>query len=102
MPLEIETGRFTTIYDNSLKKNRKREPTERLCKFYDIKTCEDEIHFVLSCSKYDEIRSNVFSTILNGIKHMSKQNQLIYIMQNHQNELILYLKDAWSKRQTQG
>ena len=64
--MEIETGRFTSIYDKALEKNRKKEPSERLCKFCDIKTCGDEIHLVLSCSKYDEIRSNVFSTILNN------------------------------------
>ena len=57
LPLEKETGRYTLIYDKALKRNRKREPSERLCKFCDIKTCEDEIHFVLSCSKYDEIRT---------------------------------------------
>ena len=30
--LEIETGRFTPIYDKTIKKNRKRLPSEWLCK----------------------------------------------------------------------
>ena len=33
LPLEIETGRYTPIYDKLLKKNRKREPHERICNY---------------------------------------------------------------------
>ena len=35
------------------------------------------IHFVFSCSRYDELRTNVFG-ILNGIRHLSTQNQLVH------------------------
>lgn len=99
LPLEIEVGRFTPIYDKTLKKNRKRIPSERVCTFCDLKTCEDEIHFVFICSKYDEIRKHILGPQLNNIAHMSNQNKLIYIMQNQQQDLIAYLKEAWFKRQ---
>ena len=39
LPLEIDTGRFTPFYD----RGKKIEPSEKLCKFCDIKTREDEI-----------------------------------------------------------
>ena len=86
LPLEIETGRCTPIYDKTIKKNRKRLPSERICKLCDIESCEDEFHFIFICPKYN-------------IEHISNQEQLKYIMQNHQRDLITYIKDAWFERQ---
>ena len=36
MPLEIETGRYTPIYDKEKKMNRRRHPSERLCALYEL------------------------------------------------------------------
>ena len=43
LPLEIETGRFTPIYDD--KSLRSTFPSERICKFDDLKRREDEVQF---------------------------------------------------------
>ena len=32
---------------------------------------------------------HVFGTIMNYISHLSRQNELVYIMPNHQNDLVL-------------
>ena len=47
------------------------------------------------CFNYVEIRQCILGFILIMFRHMSTQNQLIYIMQNRQKDLITYLKEAW-------
>ena len=54
LPLEIETGRLTPIYDKTIKKNRKMLPSERICKLCDNESCE--FHFIFIYPKYNEIR----------------------------------------------
>ena len=40
---------YTHAYmKNMKKKNRKRLPSERLCKLCDIESCGDEFHFILN------------------------------------------------------
>ena len=51
--LEIEKGRWTHV------------PVElRLCKQCDGKVVENEIHFILSCPRYNSLRQKLFSIIL--------------------------------------
>ena len=64
LPLEIEAGRCTPIYDKSIKKNRKRHPPERLCKLCSMKICENEIHFMLICPMYEHVRQNLIKPVL--------------------------------------
>ena len=45
LSLEIETGGFTLIYNKTVMKNRKRHPSERLCKVCNTRACEDEVYF---------------------------------------------------------
>ena len=45
LPLRIETGRFVC-----------EKPEERLCNFCDLRVPEDETHFLLHCSFYDNER----------------------------------------------
>ena len=50
LPLSIETGRFQSI------------PLElRLCTFCSLHVIEDEVHFLLYCSFYNELRNILFS-----------------------------------------
>ena len=44
--------------------------------------------------KYNEIRQRALGTILNNIEHISTQEQFVYIKQNHQRDLITYIKEA--------
>ena len=49
-----------------------------MCKLSDIGSCENEFHFIFIRSKlYNEIRKRVLGSILNNIKHISTQEQLI-------------------------
>ena len=62
--LEIETGR----YDNTPR-------CERLCSLCDMNEIEDQIHFLLRCSKYSTIRNAFYNKIVNRIPNV-KQLQL--------------------------
>ena len=46
-PIRIETGRFENLDVN-----------QRLCHFCNV--VEDEIHVILDCSAYDDLRNNLF------------------------------------------
>ena len=99
MSLEIETGRFTPIYDKTLKKNRKRIPSERICKLCDLGVCEDEVHFVLICTKYEDIRKAILDPILKYVNCLSLNDKLKMLMQSYQPDLMTYISQAWNCRQ---
>ena len=46
--------------------------------FVILKHVKTRFKLVFSYFKYDEIRTTVFGTILKGIRHMSRKNQLMY------------------------
>ena len=97
LPLEIEAGRFTPIYDKSITKNRKRHPSERLCKI-----CEDEIHFILICPIYEHVRQNLIKSVLKVYSYfnsLSSIEKLKLLMQHYQFESLTYTKQAWDIRQ---
>ena len=50
LPLHIETGRYA----------RPKLPVEQRTCFRCIETIEDELHFLIDCPFYDEIRRNLF------------------------------------------
>ena len=74
LPLEIETGRFTPIYDTAIKKNRKRL---RICKLCDIESCEDEFHFIFICPIICNEIHHFFSLWTNFILEDSKWNGIL-------------------------
>lgn len=55
--LEIEKGRYTR------KKAARIEPKDRICKYCDLKTVEDEKHVLLNCPKYSCARNSMFNQI---------------------------------------
>ena len=64
MSLEIETSRFTPIYDKTFKKDRHRLPPVRLRKLCNMGVCEDEVHFITICTKYEAIGKTILDSIL--------------------------------------
>ena len=50
LPLHIETGRYA----------RPKLPVEQRTFFHCIDTSEDELHFLIDCPFYDDIRRNLF------------------------------------------
>ena len=70
LPLEIETGKYTPVYDKHTNKhtnthtnkhtkmNRKRHT----CTSYNMGLCEDEVHFI-----FNPLYSNIRQSLLNSI-----------------------------------
>ena len=56
LPLELETVRYTPIYDRNTNMNRKRHLSEILCTLCNTESREDEIYFLLVCPLYKDLR----------------------------------------------
>ena len=83
LPLEIETGRYTPIYDKNTKLNKKRHPSERICTLCNIGLCEDELHFLLICPVLRDLRRLLLNPILcsdTELSNMSNPEKMIYLM----------------------
>jgi hypothetical protein len=50
--LHIESGRHVSG-------ELRLSPDKRICKFYTLNECEDEIHFITRCPKYDDLRQKM-------------------------------------------
>ena len=87
LPLEIEKGRYT----------RPKTPlNDRICKFCNSNTIEDETHLLFSCSFYDDIRYELFQYTAQMNPHfmnLTPDEKLIFIMQclNMQIKLYIYI-----------
>ena len=76
--LEIERGRYV------LKKDRVT-PENRICRYCDVKCCEDEIHFTLDCELYSDLRDHLFTNIdtrFPFFNEFQKQDKFIWLMAN--------------------
>ena len=102
LPLEIETGRFTPIYDKKLKKNRHRTPNERICKMCNNNEIENEYHILCVCPKYDNVRKQLFNSAEKKTIDFvisTLEDKFIYLMKNCQLEVSQFIIEAWSLRQ---
>ena len=100
--LHIETGRYTH------KKDR-LDPENRICKYCSENLCEDEFHFMMNCSLYDEYRKGLFSSIISKFpifKEYDQQNQFIWLMSNLDKfcliQIAKFVKNAFIKRNSTG
>ena len=73
LPLAVETGRYT---------KPKTLLAERLCKFCDSAAVEDEIHFLIDCEFYSDIRYNYANIINTDFMSLTSKGKFIYLMQN--------------------
>ena len=73
LPLRIETGRYIgEAVDN------------RLCRMCAENCIEDEMHFLLSCSKYNHIRYGLFHNLLNDVNFITlTQNHIVCAYQEN-------------------
>ncbi len=102
LPLEIETGRYTPIYDKIIKQNRRRIPTERICKLCVLNEIENEYHFLCICPVYNNLRIALYNKIC--VKHrifmnMPNADKFNYMLTHCQMEVSIYIADAWTMRQ---
>ena len=77
LPLHIETGRYTRPYT----------PLEdRLCTYCESESIEDEMHFLLHCSFYDDLRFELYEKafiIESNFYTFSDTDKLNFLMNDH-------------------
>ncbi len=92
LPLAIETGRYQMP---SIPLN------ERICKFCDHNVIESEIHFLIQCPFYDDLRYNVFNIMHNKTDfNVPAQSKYILLMTdtNIQVSLVNMCYNMFSRR----
>ena len=89
LPIRIETGRYIG------------EPVEnRLCRFCNSQNVESELHFLINCTFYNDIRQTVFSEILMvpDFTQLDEQGKLTFLMVNHPRKIAKYLAASLFRR----
>ena len=89
LPIRIETGRYIG-----------ETPEQRLCRFCNMQSVEDEKHFLLHCGLYNNIRENVFQDILHTdiFINLNSDEKLTYLLQTYPRKIAKYLVQAYVKR----
>ena len=76
--LHIETGRYVDAA------NRK-DPSDRICSFCTSNICEDEYHFVMKCTLYDDYRQNMIHNMCDLFPNFTEYDdnqRFIWLMSN--------------------
>lgn len=90
LPIKIETGRYVGLNVN-----------ERLCNFCPDNVVEDETHFLLNCSKYNDLRENLLLKCKDKnpeFELMSEVNKLVYAVNYHYVHVSKFLVEAMKRR----
>ena len=85
LPLQIEVGRFRNMQLN-----------ERICPICSS-AVEDEIHFLCQCPLYNHLRNPLFNSARAEeptFSHMDVLDKFVYLMSNHQRNVMKYLAKA--------
>jgi hypothetical protein len=70
--LKVETGRYCGI-----------PVEERLCLNCEAELCEDEFHFLMTCSKYNDLRNVLFNEtakLFPSFNEMPDNNKFIWLL----------------------
>ena len=92
LPLEIEKGRHH---------NPPVPLNERVCKVCTSGVIEDEIHFIMDCSLYDDLRHEIFThmnSFIDGFDSSDRLQQFYYIMQCNNYTTINTIFKMFSRR----
>ncbi len=91
LPLHVETGRFSNI------------PLDRrLCACCNLNVIEDEYHFLMICSKYENPRQTLISIVSDMYGHfnlLTDRDKFVFMLQNCQKHVATYLTQAFEIRQ---
>jgi len=89
LPLRIETSIFLGESEHI-----------RLCNFCDLHTIENETHFVLQCTKYNDLRQQIFGDRLQetDFNSVSLSEQSSFPMNNKVRQLSKYIQAAYLRR----
>ena len=90
----IETGRFSNL-----------PPESRLCNYCDKNVIEDELHFLIECNNYDELRSTFYEKCRQencSFEELTSEEifTFIFIMNNNLiiNDSMNFVYDIFHKR----
>ena len=85
--LEIEVGRY-------MNKKDRLPPSLRTCKLCNLKTCEDEQHFISECPLYNKVRHTFMiqaADLFPFCKDLSGDTLLIWLLGNKDEKIIILL-----------
>ena len=91
LPLRVETGRF--IGENV---------NQRICTFCDQEQIENETHFLVECTKYDNIRQQVFEDLLSDPSYINKnkEDRLNFLVNENARKTAKYIVKAFMFRRS--
>jgi hypothetical protein len=91
LPLRVETGRF--IGENV---------NQRICTFCDQEQIENETHFLVECTKYDNIRQQVFEDLLSDPSYINKnkEDRLTFLVNENARKTAKYIVKAFMFRRS--
>ena len=89
LPLHIETGRYRGLTEE-----------DRLCEYCELGEVEDEIHFILFCPLYHDLREKLFRKVTTPETNLMdfEYGALIEFLFDHVFPFSEYLSAAWDRR----
>ena len=90
LPLEIETGKFLGL-----------NVEDRLCQVCDQNAVENEIHFLLHCTLYDELRrAMIVKSERREIRFrtLTETEKLTFILKHEERHCAKYISNAMYRR----
>ena len=102
LPIRIETGRYTNIFDENTGNFRRMNADERICNICNMNSVEDEIHFLFYCNSFHHERADfVNDCVTEQITFctLSDIDKLKYLMENNWRELANFAYKIWVIRQ---
>lgn len=91
LPLRVETGRYIG------------EPlANRLCRLCDSQSVETEMHFLLFCAQYNDIRNTVFDNLITDSHYLDLSNvgKLKYLLNYHTRKVSTFIVKAYLRRRS--
>ena len=90
LPLRVETGRYVGLALN-----------ERLCTVCQNRVVEDEIHFILQCPTYADLRKRILfndQTVLETLASFNPLEQLSFLMKHHHRQVARFIAKCMERR----
>jgi hypothetical protein len=91
LPLRIETGRYVG-----------EAPEQRLCRFCSLNMIEDELHFILNCELYNNIRNDILGDLLRGdeLNNLTQSEKLSTLMNSYPRKTAKFIVKSYLYRRS--
>ena len=92
LPLKIETGRFLGL-----------NVEDRLCQVCDQNAVENEIHFLLHCTLYDDLRRAMIVKSERrdtGFRKLTETEKLTFILKHEERQCAKFIFSAMHRRKS--